>query len=1137
MTDIAKSDNVYYTISGYNPTDVPIEAQTDVNLVYPLLQVSSDYQVAISKARIDLSTIPLTRGNIPLKKYQVGIRSGTTEATAYVRQLGVSVGNYAYNITSTGVITKSRYTSAGATTLVSTINVGNYAGTIGFFLVDDFENFYIGGAVAQGATTMDTLFIFDKDGTPIQTLQFHQIQCLSIDRAQRIFIADENPIDGNKVLIYNNLNGEGTVALSLAGELTADFNDEPLAEIQTVCADSQIIVGSGANTITFYDAVSFAPLTTFTQTAITQLASPSAVMSSYDRYIISDNGVSNNLYFGVASGGSQTVVNMEDGLQFLPYIWSPSSKMALAENAYGYGVGTDTFTYKFPYNKHTGVAGAGVLINNVYAMNNIISCGAGVGSGSTVFGNSGLNLMALNSDNRSEDAWFPFDTHFTPSTLPFISMDYQDSTNKVIAVSADNNLYRSSIPLLPKNFFVGDFDPAPKTILKQIGVGWNLAGMPAPTSYSELVNTTSPYAQYDVVFGYYKNGQNAFSMVPNYSGNLAVFKQSLPSQAITDTFALTEANAFYDNNGTPTLCAAGNGYFAVSNCYNATSHPQIFIYSEADGTLQSSITLTAVAGQHYNMSAVEYDAKVYLAITSQVQIWVYDITTPASPALLCNAPFTPPSYATQNVYSVVWIPNGTNAPYLCALSQGSGSTAQALFRVGFTDDTFTAFSSAEDYLIYQGTQYTTYNNSICANPFNGELYAMRGTPLATSTLVDVFKVVSSEFTSTIALPGITAATTLSFFYCCDSAYTYSWTELTQTTGKPASCVSVSKFNSNNVFILDMAGNAWKGTLVGGNVPSWSAVSSISGTYASMNVYELPKSLYSGSVYAYGLTTGQTLHGSQSVGAHEILSATRNDVSGEFLITTSGGALISYAPTALTQNWTTSSIAGTYLAWTKNSSDIDAGSYDIFTYATLIEAINAAYLEAFAKLPAGTYTEAPSMTLDYATGLLTLVYSSDYAPAPATVSKGILMNKALLQLCFFASTVDTIDSNFNLITLVPGSTSKLQGSKSIYQFNQLDKIVFISNTIYVNGSYFGNNNTNNIIQDIDVPTSETGYMDNVGQVLYFQPTFLRPFMLASNLSLNRIQVSVNYVYLDGSQYPLMVAPYNNWSAKLIFPRRY
>lgn len=1139
MTDITGKDNLYYTVQQYNPTDIEQQAEVDVSLVYPLLQTASDYQVSISKARIDLSTIPLTRSNIPLKKYQVGLRSGTTEATAYVRQLGVSVGNYAYNASATGIITKSKYTSTGTTTLEDTIDVSATIKTVGFFCVDDFENFYLAGSATLNANIFDLFVIFDKDGSVLFSNAFYQIRALTIDRQQRIFIAEESP-SGSVVLVYSNVNGEGTVALTLVETISQDFNSAPLAEIQTVCADTQIIVGSGANTITFYDGVTFAPLTTFQQEAITQLASPSAVMSSYDRFIVTDNGTANDFFYGIASGGSQSVVNMETGSSFVADVWTSDSKMAISTDGFGYGVGTDGLTWAFTYDKVTGAVGTPFMANSITTVQNIISCQNSAGFGGLFANNSGTTLYAWGSDNFADgNKWYVADTHFTPATNPFVSMDYQDSTGKIIAVSTDNNLFASSLPVLPKQFFVGDYNFTTfRTNLRQIGVGWNIQG--TSNAYSELATSYTPYT--NVVTGYYKNGQNAYSLSPNESGNLAVYKQSLPSQAKTATFPIIEANEFWVQGAPTTFCPAGNGYFAVSNGYYGNAHPQIFIYSETDGSFVSDITLLIMGPNvEYNMDSVTYDAKTYLAITSQERIYIYDITTPASPTLVSGFPFIPASAPIQNVFSLKWVNTPNGIPVLCALSNGTGasSSAQALFVVGFTDDTFSTFEPANSTLIYEGGEvFTTYCNALTSNHYNGELYAMVGTPTASSTQVLVFKVDTQTQTSTITLTGVANPTAVSFYYCPhDASYTYTWTEITQTTGKLATCVSIGKLNTNSIYILDTSGNAFKGTLTGGNVGSWTAVSGISGTYASMNVYPVAQTVFDGVAYAYGLTTGQTLHGSYLAGNNKIVSATRNDVSGEFLVSTSSGLVVSLAPTNLATNWSISSIANTYAVWTKNSADIDAGRFDIFTYATLIEAINEAFLEAFSRLPAGTFTEAPIMSLDYGTGLLTLTYSSDYAPTPASISKGILFNAPLIQLCFFNSTVDTIDANLRLLTLKGGSTSTVQGNRSIYQFNQLDKIVFISNTIYVFGSYFGNNNTNNIIQDIDVPTSSAGYMDNVGQVLYFQPSFLRPFMLASNNALQRVQLSVNYVYLDGTQYPLLVAPGNNWSAKLLFPRRY
>ena len=82
MSDLTSKDSLYYTISQYNESANTQLADKNENLIYPLIQNASDYQVSVSKARVDLSSIPLTTHNIPLKTYQVGIRNGNDEYTA-----------------------------------------------------------------------------------------------------------------------------------------------------------------------------------------------------------------------------------------------------------------------------------------------------------------------------------------------------------------------------------------------------------------------------------------------------------------------------------------------------------------------------------------------------------------------------------------------------------------------------------------------------------------------------------------------------------------------------------------------------------------------------------------------------------------------------------------------------------------------------------------------------------------------------------------------------------------------------------------------------------------------------------------------------------------------------------------------
>ena len=67
MSNTCLVNNVYFDSRLYNSTTAQIAAETDDNLLYPLLSNSDNWSVALNKAKIDLSTIPLTNQNIKLK--------------------------------------------------------------------------------------------------------------------------------------------------------------------------------------------------------------------------------------------------------------------------------------------------------------------------------------------------------------------------------------------------------------------------------------------------------------------------------------------------------------------------------------------------------------------------------------------------------------------------------------------------------------------------------------------------------------------------------------------------------------------------------------------------------------------------------------------------------------------------------------------------------------------------------------------------------------------------------------------------------------------------------------------------------------------------------------------------------------
>ena len=147
MTDTARVNNVYYDMNVYNATSTPIKAQIDNKLLFPLLNQADQYSVSLAKAKVPLDSIPLTRSNLPLKLYQLGLKIGTTEELSYIRQVNANQDNFVWNCPKgSTIITKYKYTSAGVLTEISNQNIGLLVPVVYNFVVDDYSNLFVAGS-------------------------------------------------------------------------------------------------------------------------------------------------------------------------------------------------------------------------------------------------------------------------------------------------------------------------------------------------------------------------------------------------------------------------------------------------------------------------------------------------------------------------------------------------------------------------------------------------------------------------------------------------------------------------------------------------------------------------------------------------------------------------------------------------------------------------------------------------------------------------------------------------------------------------------------------------------------------------------------------------------------------------------
>jgi hypothetical protein len=346
-------------------------------------------------------------------------------------------------------------------------------------------------------------------------------------------------------------------------------------------------------------------------------------------------------------------------------------------------------------------------------------------------------------------------------------------------------------------------------------------------------------------------------------------------------------------------------------------------------------------------------------------------------------------------------------------------------------------------------------------------------------------------------------------------------------------VAVSRSNSNKFYCLSSTNSKiYSGTLLNGSCPLSIVELFENNTYNYISTTPNTEDTISTTLYLYGLQSQNLI--TSLLLSDECGAISRNDPDNQYMISYKTQNKVQALNAETLASVFNSSLTGAYRIFTKNGSDIDAGRVDIYNMSVLIDAINNAFIEATTKinqaLGAGTIATAPSLSLNYQTGLCTLSY-----PQTLTLSgNGILFNQSLLNIVYFTSTIDQ-QSQLYKLTLNTQQETTTQHVKTINKFNKLDKILFRSNSIYVVGAYFGLNDSNNIFFDIDCPT--TDWIENLDQTIYFQPNFLRTYFLRSNLSLDDIQIQLYYEYKDGSSYELYINNGENVSVKLQFIQKF
>lgn len=1111
MTDNLRTKNIWYEARQYNPTQTQITATQDENLIYPLLTDAQNYNVGVSKAVIPLNSIPLRQTNLPLKYYQVGLRQGDFTGSAYIRQINSNSNNYMWQLNGL-TITKYQYTSTGITS-IGDIDISGFMNYAFEFQVDDYQNLYIAGSQTNSQNP-DSVYIISLGQTLLQTITLNNITSIYINGIQNLYIADE-AFDGAYVNVYSNQNGENSVNLTLLGTLRTSFGDNPLQNIAFVCATiANILVGHDDNIVSFYNN-ELQAVADFTIDEFNNMTAGN-VLNGDDCFVVANASSLKDALYASAKSDPYQIFNVETDSEVAD--GSIKSKVAISTTGTTYGIGSDNITYYSQYNTFGNPPATWTNLNSTI-MDNVICANQSQIVGITQTG----GLAQLNLDLSTNNNWITASNTFKISpSIAIIDMDYNITDNKIIAVGQDYNLYKSANPVYPLMFGFLNTTANQLQIMQASPVQAQLTSTITNANIISNTTLTTPYSCSISNEGYYYFLEQEYGVDP-------VVRKRDPTG-----FAFTELSSYSLGHANLIQVAIVGNYMCVAD--NITN--QVYIYTLDTTTLLDNFN---VGGSVACLCSVDNDHILAVGfyqvdggtgfIVSNVRIYNLNTFTAISTHTITNASATNMQIqsicANQNDIS-----NGT-----CAVFVSYDYTSSLLNNTQTVKLTYVSgYTSASQTIIndlpggVSGSVSCISNAGLVAvyNSYNGQ------------TSCSVFSQ-SSGYSSQYGFSPFVPSNQTVMFCCPTIDLTTTWDALN--TGSVASLsVSVSRTTPNQLYTIEQTSSTvYTGYLLSNTVNlTQLAAYATQNNYAYISSWPSTKIPSNATLNSYTISS-QDFLGTVNFTNQKITSIAKNELDlvssgvGEFLIPTNNNTKVgSYSP-ALTLNYSLNQ-ATSGIIYAKNGENIDAGAVPIYSYSVLINAINIAFQEAYLRLKVNNpspLSEAPSIALDYNTKLCTLTYSADYT---SSLSNGIYFNNPLMQLISFTpnipSSVVALPNMFQIV-LPLNSTSYTQTSGTIYQFNQLLRIGIQSNTIYVSDSYFGNNQTNRIISTIDVPTDQL--LEN-NTTLYYQPTFMRPYQLASTNAINRIQVDILYLYKDFTSYPLLLNPDSCWSVQFAFIKK-
>jgi len=1104
MTDIARVENIFYEARQYNSSNDSVIATQDEALIYPLVKNANNYQIGLSKASIPLMEIPMRKTNIPLKAYEVALQQGSFTGTAYIRQINAGNSNYVYILD--GLTLNTYVYTLTSITSYSSIDLSPYVSFIQNFILDDYQNIYIMGSNTNPSIA-DTIFIVSTEqNILLTTLSFQNIKSIYINGIQQLFVLDE-PETGGICSVYSNNNSGSSVVLSLLGTINKTFANTNLNNCSFVVADlNNIMIGHDSNVITFYD-INFVELTDYTLVGASNFSCAN-VLNGEKSLLIADTTQLPDELIGIQGGN---LWNVELNTQVSPgvIVYACNTLSKIYPSGITYGIGTDS--YLFSINNPLSTSSNWTLVNNSLSIS-IVSSNKyelyGLGSALNQF--LGLNL---DYNTTPTNNWSTISDELIIGANAITSMDWNVANDKIIAVS-NNDLYQSNYPIYPINYAL--LKNGQMTIYGARTNSGLVNGQLLTAQIEQINNNNSGMA--------YSATNNAYYFIEGNPGSQVITKRDPTNYEFS---LVATYNPTQPSGNISAIAICGNFMCVLAGNEN------IYIYTIDTTTLvrqinhlnENIVCLTSVD----DASIIAYGV-ANPALTTNSYIVTYNCST-GLPLCVKNineqTSFSTIQSITNNINDQV---NGCPSVFYTYTAQDEfGNNNGFLYKMTYN----TGYSSVNQVFELDTSSIATYPQISC-NPNVGHLVVVENTGGATNR--PVIYTQANSYSSGTVIP-----TNLTWTGISDSFMVFpnlnKMIQFTQiTANEPIEYVAVSRSNPNNLYIVQNTDQTIYSGIINTNAITFSQMTEFSteqynGIFTKLNENQINETRLTAIS-----TQTQTELGQIVIPGTYIKSIAKNEITTEFLVGNPTTNIINSYTYNLTPKYQLSSPITPTFIFAKNAEDIDAGNADIFSYAPLINAINIAFEEAYQRLISGNttpITSAPTISMNYQTGLCTLSYPVGYSQS----NNGIYFNKKLWQLIkynpYVISTTQDLQGLYKL-GLPLNSTTNTQSTSTIWEFNLLNQVAFQSNTLFIANSYFGNNQSNRIVATIDIPTKDL--LEN-NDILYYQPTFMRPYTLSSGSPIDRIQIDVLYSYRDFTVYPLQISPGQNWRAQFDFIKKF